>query len=301
MDLHKIRHAVTLAHVQNFTKAAHELNITQSALSRSIQSLESECQLQLFDRNRGRVTLTQAGREFMHHAESLLRSEAKLRNVIESAFAGEGGRITIGATPLAARVLLTPVLAERVGRPNFHAEVVTGTASEIMRMLSQERMDLCVCAGDEAARNSPLISRPIVRLPLAVLARAGHPLAELETLRQSDIERYPVIRSTPYSSRDILREMSPVPDIMPALTIEDFEALIWIATHSDAVWITSPQAARRALEQRELIEMPITWLPAPPYFQLMVYTMRKTTISPVARSMLESVIALGAKLSFDAL
>jgi DNA-binding transcriptional LysR family regulator len=299
MDLPKIRYAATLARVQNFTKAARELNITQSALSRSIQSLEAECQVQLFDRTRGTVTLTQAGREFARHAEALLRSEAKLRSVVESVFAGDGGRITIGATPFAARVLLTPILAERVGRPNFHAEVVTGTASEIMRMLTQERIDLCICAGEEAARNSPLISRPIVRLPLAVLARKEHPLSKLETLCQSDVERYPVIRSTPYSSRDILPGGSPVPDIMPAVTIEDFGALIWIAAHSDAVWITSPHAARGALARGDLIEMPITWLPEPPYFKLMAYTLRKTTISPVARSMLESMIALGARIAFD--
>ena len=297
MDLNKVRHAVTLARVQNFTKAAHELNITQSALSRSIQSLEAQCKLQLFDRNRGIVTLTQAGREFARHAESLLRSEAKLRTAVDSACAGEGGRITIAATPFAARVLLTPLLAERVGKPDFHAEVVIGPASEIMPMLTQESADLCVCAGEEPAANSPLVARPVARLTLVVLARRDHPLSQLETLRQADVARYPLIRSTPYSSHDILPEMSPVPDVMPAVTIEDFGALISIAMHSDAVWVTSPHAARRALEAGDLIEMPITWLPEPPCFQIMAYYLRQTTISPVARSMLESMIALGASIS----
>src|SRR5579862_6863379 len=72
MELRKLRHAAILSKHLNFTKAANALNITQSALSRSIQSLEDECQLRLFDRNRNVVNVTAAGRDFLQLAQGLL-------------------------------------------------------------------------------------------------------------------------------------------------------------------------------------------------------------------------------------
>lgn len=296
MDVRKLRHAVTLARLQNFTRAAHELHITQSALSRSIQSLEAECRLRLFDRNRGAVTLTQVGREFMQRAEALLRNEADLKNIVEQAALGEGGRITIAATPLASRVLLTPILAKKVEQAHFHAEVVIGHTSQLVPMLMQESVDLCICAGAAAARNSPLVSQLMARLPLALIVRKDHPLAVSKHLRSEDIEHYPVIRSTPFSTSDVLPVVvSPVPDKLPAVTIEDFDALSHIASVSDAIWITSPQAVGRALTDGDLVAIPITWLPDTPYVEVTAYYLRRATLSPIVESMLKSMAALGAR------
>ncbi len=291
MEIRKLRHAVTLARFLNFTRAAHDLNITQSALSRSIQALETECGLQLFDRNRGMVTLTQAGREFIQHAEALLRSEAALRSVVSQSSQGEGGHITLGVTPLVARILLAPVLSQRMSQPNFHAEVITGSSREILTMVMQESIDLGICVGDLSRNNTPLHAVRLAQLSLAVIVRKDHPLTRLDKFRAEDMERYPLVRSPPYSFDYVMPVV--VGLVRPAVTVEDYGVLNQIVTTSDAVWVTSPIAAKQGILDGELVQLPISWLPEKK-ISLIAYSLSQRTLSPLASSILEQFKMAGA-------
>jgi DNA-binding transcriptional LysR family regulator len=294
MDIRKLRHAVTLARFLSFTRAAHDLNITQSALSRSIQALETECRLQLFDRNRGLVVLTQAGREFIRYAEMLLRNEAALRNVVGQASQGEGGHITLGVTPLVARVLLAPVLSKRVSQPHFHAEVIIGSSKEILPRIMQETIDLGICMGSASLGRTPFSAVTLAEVPLAIIVRKDHPLTRLDNFRAEDMERYPLIRATPYSFDDVLPVV--VQLVRPAVTVEDYDVLNQIVSMSDAVWMTSPIAAKQGILRGELTQLPLSWLPEPK-ISLVAYSLSQRTLSPLASSILEQFRTVGAELS----
>jgi len=71
-DLRRLRYLVALARRLSFTQAADDLGITQSTLTRAIQSLEREMGLRLFDRDQSGVALTSDGRRVVEKAESLL-------------------------------------------------------------------------------------------------------------------------------------------------------------------------------------------------------------------------------------
>lgn len=64
----------TLANTLNYMRAAEELNMTQPAVSRQIQSLEQELGTQLFHRTTRTVSLTQVGAQFLPEAQSMLAS-----------------------------------------------------------------------------------------------------------------------------------------------------------------------------------------------------------------------------------
>src|SRR6478752_4779018 len=71
---------------ENFSRAAEELNLTQSAVSRQIADLEQQTGLKLFERIRQRVVLSEVGQRFLPEVQDLLlRSE---RLMIEAAAAG---------------------------------------------------------------------------------------------------------------------------------------------------------------------------------------------------------------------
>ncbi len=294
METRKLRHAVTLARFLNFTRAAHDLNITQSALTRSIQALEAECRLQLFDRNRGMVALTQAGREFIRHAEVLLRNEAALRNMAGQASQGEGGHFTLGVTPLVARILLAPVLAKRVSSPHFHAEVTIGSSKQILPMIMQETIDLGICVRDPSLGTAHFSTVALADLSLAIIVRKDHPLTRLERFRAEDMARYPLVRSPPYSFDDALPIMAGL--VRPAVTVEDYDVLNQIVTASDAVWVTCPIAAKQGILSGELAQLPMSWLPEAK-ISLVAYSLRQRTLSPVAGSILEQFRTIGAALS----
>ena len=72
MDFRKLIYFHYVATYQNFTKAAEECHIAQTAMSRTIASLEEELSFTLFDRSHKRVTLTPAGRAFWEKAKLIL-------------------------------------------------------------------------------------------------------------------------------------------------------------------------------------------------------------------------------------
>ena len=296
MDLRKLRHAVTLSRCLNFTRAARELNITQSALSRSIQALERECRFRLFDRSRGAVVVTQAGREFIRHAEGLLRSEAALRTMVDHAFEGEGGHVTLGVTPLVSRALMGPLLSRRVDQTHFHAEVIKGNSQEVINLVLQERVDLGVVLGDLVPRDSAFETTVLADFPLSVIVRRGHPLIDRVGFGIADLMAYPLIRSnTPYAREGASVLVGLTSLGMPTLTIEDYDVLCDIAATSDAVWITAPVAVRHGLASGALVALPISWL-SDNRFTIVALHLGARTLSPVATSLLKEMAALGSTL-----
>jgi DNA-binding transcriptional LysR family regulator len=72
LDSRKLLAFTTLARIGSFTLAARELNLTQSAVSHAIKSLEDELECRLFDRLGRRVTLTAQGQHLLDHAQKII-------------------------------------------------------------------------------------------------------------------------------------------------------------------------------------------------------------------------------------
>jgi DNA-binding transcriptional LysR family regulator len=72
VELRHLRAFEAVARLHSFTHAADELNITQPALSRTIQQLEEALGVKLLDRSSRHVEMTQAGRTFFEHVERVL-------------------------------------------------------------------------------------------------------------------------------------------------------------------------------------------------------------------------------------
>src|SRR6476646_8126499 len=75
VDFDGIQAFVAIANLGGFSKAAHQLHLTQTALSRRMQKLESYLGVRLLDRTTRSVELTLVGREFFPHAQRIV-SEA---------------------------------------------------------------------------------------------------------------------------------------------------------------------------------------------------------------------------------
>ena len=71
---------VTIAETGSLSKAAHHLNLTQSALSHQLRSLEDRLEIAVFHRQGSRLTFTAAGREVLDRARSILREVSRLED-----------------------------------------------------------------------------------------------------------------------------------------------------------------------------------------------------------------------------
>jgi DNA-binding transcriptional LysR family regulator len=98
MELRHLRYFVAVAEELNFTRAAERLYIAQPPLSTQIRGLEEELGVQLLERDKRHVFLTQAGRHFLDHARTILASVQSAKDEVKSAAAGEIGKLSIGFT-----------------------------------------------------------------------------------------------------------------------------------------------------------------------------------------------------------
>lgn len=84
LDSRKLLAFTTLARIGSFTLAAHELNLTQSAISHAIKSLEDELECRLFERLGRRVTLTAPGKQLLEHAHKIIAEMQSARDDLAS-------------------------------------------------------------------------------------------------------------------------------------------------------------------------------------------------------------------------
>jgi len=98
MELRQIRYFIAVAELLSYSNAAKQLHVSISPLSRQIRQLEDEFGVQLFERDRRRVSLTDAGKLFLREAKSLIRQTESLAEQLRLAKAGELGivRIAVG-------------------------------------------------------------------------------------------------------------------------------------------------------------------------------------------------------------
>ncbi|MGI6247401.1 MAG: LysR substrate-binding domain-containing protein [Pseudochelatococcus sp.] len=95
----------------NFTRAAEELALTQSAVSKQIRQLEETLGIVLFDRTKGRVTLTSTGEHYLRSVRRILRDYELETHAIVAA-AGGGTTLTVAVLPTFASRWLIPRLPD---------------------------------------------------------------------------------------------------------------------------------------------------------------------------------------------
>jgi len=96
INLQHLRYAVAARDQGSFRRAAESLFVQQSTLSRCIRQLEHSIGMTIFERSRGGVRATDAGRDFLHLARSILEQVDSLVTRAHRTGRGEAGRLTIG-------------------------------------------------------------------------------------------------------------------------------------------------------------------------------------------------------------
>jgi DNA-binding transcriptional LysR family regulator len=112
LDSRQLLAFTTVARRGSFTLAAKELFLTQSAVSHAMKALEEEVGCRLLDRVGKRVLLTQAGEQFLHHTEKILREMEVARTGLDTLNNWGHGRLRVGASTTACQYILPTVLGE---------------------------------------------------------------------------------------------------------------------------------------------------------------------------------------------
>lgn len=110
MNLRRIECFLAVVDFGTVTAAAPQMHMAQPALSRQLQTLESELGFKLFDNQRNRLRLTPAGRELVPLARKLLSNARSLKSAAQSWSQGHVKRLHIGATSATIVGLIAPFI-----------------------------------------------------------------------------------------------------------------------------------------------------------------------------------------------
>lgn len=182
--IHELRHVrafLKISETRNFTRAANDLHISQSALTVQIQHLEESLGVQLFDRNKRGVTLTAAGRDvygplqrLFNDAQTIVEHTHDLRSV-------SMGLVTIAALPTVCAGLLAEVVKSFVeAHPGIRIQISDVVAERVREAVLKRQVEIGI--GTRHGRDAELRSTPLFQDRLVVFVPAGHPLARRDTI-----------------------------------------------------------------------------------------------------------------------
>lgn len=262
MDTRKLKHFIALTEHGSFHRAADAVHLSQSALSRSIQSLEEELGVTLFDRSGNRTKITPAGTVLLGNARRLLLDTHELMREMALFHAGNVGSIALAVSPTPASVLLAPYLAEvSRKRPGLRLDTWIGRTPELVDAIRNEKYDVAVVDASAIVDPDGLTVEHLASLEGGFLVRHDHPLAGKTRCTLKDIRGYPVACSP--VSDDLARRMVDRfgPDGHPARLItyfcDSYHVQRDLALSSDTVVISTLAAMQPEFDAGQLVRLVI--------------------------------------------
>ena len=144
-DLELYRVFCEVVKYKNISKTAENMYISQSAITQSIQKLESLLGGKVFYRNKNGVELTEEGKNLYEYIKNSIETMNNAENIFSKYIDLERGKIRIGGgNSLVASLILEPLLIFINKYPNIQISISTGITDELMQSLSNGELDLVV-------------------------------------------------------------------------------------------------------------------------------------------------------------
>jgi DNA-binding transcriptional LysR family regulator len=256
MTLVQLKHFIELARLGSFSRAAHQLHLTQPALSRSIKALEDELGQAVFDRVGRQIELTPFGQQIMSRAHGLVDEARELRVSAKKLQQGEIGNLRIGLGSGPGAMLMTPLLMfMATEHPKAHLDIARGSTALLVQALRERQLDALVLDIRSLKPSPDLKVEVLQEMKGTFMCRKTHPLARKKQVPFAALREFP-IASTPLSdevARILMERYGPEahPDTLVNLRCEEISSLVDVARTSDAVVLTIRHAAP------DLVEIPV--------------------------------------------
>lgn len=132
----------------SFTKASQELFVSQPAITKHIQELETYYQARLFERQGSKISLTDAGELLLKHSEKILDDYKQLEyemHLLHNEYIGE---LRLGASTTIAQYVLLPLLGNFIAKfPQVNLSLINGNSRGVETALQEHRIDLGLVEG----------------------------------------------------------------------------------------------------------------------------------------------------------
>lgn len=187
-----------VAEVGSISKAARQLNLSQSAVSQQVQQLEDEYGAALLIRSAQGVQLTPAGELLYRYVNRIVRTIQESREAVRSLSQPDAEKFRIGASLTIAEYLL-PDLLTTVWRPGPHQNlaVIMANSRNVLDQVLHHQLDVGLIEAD--LRSPQLVTRPFQDDSPLVIVRQAHPWAGAGHVSVEEFLKEPLIIREPGS------------------------------------------------------------------------------------------------------
>ncbi|EBU5044015.1 LysR family transcriptional regulator [Salmonella enterica subsp. enterica] len=260
----RLRHLhtfVAVAQQGTLGSAAETLNLSQPALSKTLNELEQLTGTRLFERGRLGAQLTVPGEQFLTHAVKVLDALNTAGQALNRKEDASADVVRVGALPTAA----LGILPAAIGR--FHQQqkstslqVATMNNTMLLAGLKSGEIDLGIGRMSDPELMGGLNYELLFLESLKLVVRPGHPLLQ-ETITLSRVMEWPVVVSpkgtVPRQNAEALLQSQGCK--MPAGCIETLSASLsrQLTVDYDYVWFVPSGAVKEDLRQATLVSLPV--------------------------------------------
>lgn len=192
MDLTKLYFFKVTAETAHMTKAAEQLNTSQPFLSRSIQSLEKELNVQLFDRSGRGIELNEIGRAYYHYVKTLFEALEDGSKVVRELNDAQNNTIKIGTN--ACSFLPAFFSYAKKKNQNLIIRQETHSLSQLIDLLKEMKIDFvfAVCP-NEIGEHEGLSSKLLMLDQMNLIFPIDSPFAKKNIIKFEEIVDFPLI------------------------------------------------------------------------------------------------------------
>lgn len=268
MTLEQLRVFVAVADREHLTRAAMALNLSPSAVSTAIRTLEDRYGVALFNRVGRQIELSEGGRAFLPEARAALAAAAAAERALREAADLRRGSLAIEASQTVAAYWLPPVLMRfRAAYPGIALSLDIGNTATVSRAVREGEAELGFVEGeiDEPALGTRLVAAD----RLALLASPDHPWAAHHPPAPADLlgGRW-ILREQGSGTRSAFEASLRAEGIAPerldvVITLPSNEAILMALEAGPYVGVASERAAAAPLAAGRLRRIDYALRPRP--------------------------------------
>jgi len=187
MTITQLKYVLAVAEHQNFTKAAEKCFVTQPTLSMQIQKLEDQLAIQIFDRSKKPIELTEVGRKIVNQAKNIVNEADRITDIVDQQKGFIGGEFNLGIIPTVMPTLLPMFLKSFIKRyPKIKLKIEELNTDEIIQRINDGHLDAAIAA--TPLKNEQIKERVLFYEPFVGYIPSNHRLTSKKTIEVSDLD-----------------------------------------------------------------------------------------------------------------
>lgn len=295
IELRLIEHALAVADEASFALAAQALGISQPALSRSIQSLETQLGVQLFERSHRRIEPTNAGRIFLERARELAIRHTQLTHEMGLLRPGSHTSVSLVVGPYVADLVAAPAIAALAAKfPATQVRLRVDGWVEAIKAVRAREIELAVADCSQVMDDPDLAVLPLGTNQGYLAVRSRHPLLAHRALNLAQVLAFPLVSSGRLPPRvlgPLVHERTQAAAAkeagFPAILCEQVSVMRTIVAASDAVGMFTLSLIEQELASGALVPLAchLPWL----HTQFGVVHRRNRALSPESTALIELI------------